>query len=196
MSLLLLIAFVTGWFALIYIATCFLKRTFVKLDIKLSILYITFVAMFGPLGEIVVGSLYAAIFNHPLWQYHILPIHNGYTSLFAPFVWGIGGFYLYVVHEIARKQKSISKIKVSLIHMTEMICVEFLINLSFLLIFGSYIFYYQPGEMWHIVSVQTLPFYAAAGFVIATTIKRTRKDPMFFSIMFVGILGVIVYLTQ
>ncbi len=196
MPIYFLFAFVIGWFAIVYDATCLLRRSFVKIDIKLAALYVTFVAMFGPLGEIIVGTLYSALFGQPLWQYRILPVHNGYTSLFAPFVWGIGGFYLYMMHEIVRRHRSISNLKASLIHMTEMICVEFLINLSFLLIFGTYIFYYLPGDLWHIVSIQTLPFYIAAGFVITTAIKRLRKDPVFFSVMSTGILGVVVYLTR
>ena len=153
-------------------------------------------ATLGPIGEIVVGTFYEAVIGQPLWQYKILPTHQAYTSLYAPVIWGISGAYLYYIHEILRAFSSMSKWFQATSRMFETILVESLLNISFLLISGSLIFYYLPADLFHITSLQTLPFYFILGIVVMKSIKRLKADPLFYSAMCLFMMFVVVYLTS
>lgn len=167
-----------------------------KLNINLLILHVAFMAMLGPIGEILVGTLYELVFGYPLWQYQVLPTHNAYTSYYAPVIWGIAGAYLYFTHEILRAFSKKRKLIRTSVVMVETILVEAALNLSFLAISGNLIFYYTPGDLAHITSLQTLPFYFGLGLVVLSSIKRLRRDPVFYIAMCSSLMFVTVYLTS
>lgn len=166
------------------------------IDFKLLTLYIIFMAMLGPIGEIFVGTLYQAAFGQPLWQYTIFPTHNGYTSLYAPVIWGISGVFLYCFHEAFGVFKKKPQ-WVQLVSRTfETITFEALLNVSFFVVSGALIFYYLPGDLFHITSLQTLPLYFILSIILMKTMKRLRKDPVFYSKFFTLILIATVYMTN
>jgi hypothetical protein len=167
-----------------------------KIDYKLLILYISFMAMAGPFGEIVVGTFYESIAGFPLWQYQILPTHNAYTSLYAPVIWGIAGAFLYYSSEILKVWTTKPKVQKASLIMFETILFEATLNLSFLALSGSLIFYYTPGDLWHITSLQTLPFYFLLGFGVMSSIKRMREHRRFYSALCLSLMFVVVYLTS
>lgn len=152
--------------------------------------------MGGPIGEIIVGTFYNSIVGHPLWQYQFLPIHNGYTSYYAPVIWGLSGFGLFITQVILRFGRKYNLYGRSAITMIETISVETVINLSFLALSGSLLFYYAPAELGHVTSLQTLPFYFLLGLVIEKSIKRFMNDWLYFNLMFCGLIFVTVYLAS
>ncbi len=98
MTALKLTLFALFWIAAVYFFNSALSRHFKKIEIKLAALYVTSIAMLGVFGEVFVGKLYDSAVGRPLWEYHIMPIHHGYTSYYAPVIWGILGFHLYLLH--------------------------------------------------------------------------------------------------
>ena len=170
------------WVAL-FVGLWFFASSRPQIDVRQLLLYVAFMAMIGPVGEVFVGTLYEALVGVPLWQYKILPIHHGYTSLYAPVIWGISGVSLYYLNDIRRVWSHKSKVQKAALSMVETITLEAALNVSFLLLSGSLIFYYTPGDLWHVTSLQTLPFYFGLGFIIQSSIKRMRKDTLFFAAM-------------
>lgn len=184
------------WVGLVYLLNSAIARHFKKIDLRMATLYVASVAMLGVFGEIFIGHIYDFIFHKPLWLYHVLPIHGGYTSYFAPVIWGILGFHLYLLHGTLNKKKTRTNQHLALLFAGETLILELAGNWSFLAWFHDYCFYYLPTDLWHLTSVQTLPFYLLAGFVLARTIQSLRTDPKFFTFMAMGLGGVLVFMTS
>lgn len=162
------------------------------IDWRLAGLYMSFMALGGPTGEIIVGTLYETVFGQPLWQYQFYPIHSGYTSYIAPIIWGLSGGILYISHELIFARKKYTTITKAAYTMIETILVELLINLSVLVLAGKLLFYYTPGDLWHVTSLQTLPFYFLLGLVVDKAMERFRNKPGLFSTLFLSITTVVV----
>lgn len=190
-----LIIFGIVWLAIAYLVNCLIARRFIKFDLKMALLYFSTVALIGVFGEIFLDATYNHFVGRPLWYYNILPVQGGYTSSFAIVTWGILGFYLYLMHDTLASKWSITKTKhLALIFSIEALVIEALVTLSAKLIFGVYLYYYLPSDLWHVTSVQNIPFYFICGIAILKTIKRFRKDPYFFSAMSFCLIYVLIFL--
>lgn len=184
------------WFGMVYLVDSLLARQFKKIDLKLAVLYFATVAMIGVFGEIFLDTAYNYFVGVPLWRYNILPVHNGYTSLYAPIIWGIYGFHIYLLHGTLGKW-SITKTKhLALILCIEALVLEALLTLSARLFFGDLMYYYYPNDLWHITSIQNIPFYYICGVVIVKTIRRFKSDPQFYSKICVALICVILFFTR
>ena len=125
------------------------------------ILYVAFMAMLGPIGEVFICTIYHGLFGERLWFYQLAPIHHGYTSLYAPVIWGIYGGYLGLVEPLLRQWKLLKKkYALALFISFETLVLELLFNVLHRLITGEYLFFYTPPDLWHATSVQTIPFYS------------------------------------
>ena len=196
MNVALLIIFPFLWLLALLIIYLIFGGKLKKVDTKLLLLYVSFMAMLGPVGEIFVGTLYHSAFGQPLWQYAILPTHNAYTSLYAPVIWGVSGAYLYYIHESLQLFRRKSKWFQATSRMLETILFEAALNVSFLVFSTSLIFYYLPADLWHVTSLQTLPFYFILGLIVMKSMKRLKKDPVFYSALFGFLTLVVVYLAN
>lgn len=171
-----------------------LRRSRPRIVFPEVFLYMATMAMLGVFGEVFIGSLYNHIFDKPLWIYHVAPIHHGYTSYVAPLIWGLfGGFYLYLAQAYMRSRGLVKTRQLALVFSLETIILELYINGLFLLIFGKYLFYYLPGDLGHLTSLQAIPFYLLAGVIFTGAIKRFKADPYFFSLMAISLCAVLVY---
>ncbi|MDB5168854.1 MAG: hypothetical protein JWO41_210 [Candidatus Saccharibacteria bacterium] len=195
MTALKLTLFALFWITFVYLINCLIARKFKKIEIRQALLYTTSVGMLGVFGEVFVGHVYSFLFGEPLWLYHVLPIHNGFTSQYAPVIWGILGFHLYLLHGTLTSRKAHSINRLAFYFAGEAIIIELMGNYSFQAVFHQYIFYYFPPDLWHLTSVQTLPFYLAAGFVVTRTLKRLKAEPVFFTLMATGLAGVLVFMS-
>jgi hypothetical protein len=150
-----------------------------------------------PFGEILLDSTYDLVVGHPLWYYNILPIYGGYTSAYAVVTWGIYGFHLYLLHDTLDTKWRITRARhLALIFSLEALILEAMLTLSAKLAFGHYLYYYLPADLWHVSSFQNIPFYFICGVVILKTLKRFRKDPLFFSLMSGFLLFVLLLVTH
>jgi hypothetical protein len=154
------------------------------------------VAMVGVFGEVLLDSLYTAVFGTPLWQYRVLPIHNAYTSYYSLVIWGMYGFYLYLLHDSLNGRFADSVGLLAVFISVEAIALELLLNLSHLIIFKQYIFYYLPSGLWHLSAFQVIPFYFIAGIVIAKSISGFKSNPWFFTSVNLILVSVLVFFTR
>lgn len=191
------ILFAISWTAVLYILNSVIAGLPKKIDPKQALLYISSVAMIGVFGEILLDTAYNHFVGHPLWRYNILPFHHGYTSYYALVAWGLYGFHLYLLHGSLADRWSITKTRhLAIIFCFEALLLEALLTLSARAVFGTYLYYYLPSDLWHVSSLQNIPFYFICGVVILKTVRRFRGDPLFFTAMCASLTYVLLFLTN
>ncbi len=166
------------WAVALYAISCLISGKLRKLAVRQMLLYISTLAMLGPIAEISFDSVYVWLFGHPLWNYTIFPIYHAYTSFYAPVVWGLYGFYLYLFHGQPGKRKSFYWRYRLILFSLEALAIEGLANLSFKLTSGHYIYYYFPADLWHLTSLQALPFSFLGKYFIDATIATFGRRPL------------------
>ncbi len=192
-----LVLFAAYLIVVIYFFNSLIAREFKKINPKQVLLYFTTVAMIGVFGEVFLDTFYNLIIGRPLWYYNILPIQNGYTSSYAIVTWGIYGFHLYLLHGSLSAIWSINRTRhLALIFCFEALVLEALLTLSSRAFFGKYMYYYLPGDLWHVSSFQNIPFYFIGGAIILKSLKRFKTDPIFFSAMCASLTFVLVFLAK
>ncbi len=192
-----LVYFSAGWVCIIYLFNSAIARKFRQIDVKGALLSITSVMLIGVFGEVLLDTLYRAAFGSPLWLYRVLPIHNGYTSYYSLTLWGLFGFYLYLLHDGLKSHRIRSNnLLLAVLISGEAIALELLINVSHLIIFKSYIFYYMPSGLWHLSAFQVIPFYFIAGLFILKSTDGFKSNPWFFSLTNMILLSVLVLFTS
>ena len=190
-----LILFALMWLIILYLFNSALVGQWKRVEPKLALLYFLTVAMIGIYGEIFLDTTYKILVGHPLWRYQILPIHNAYTSSYAAIIWGLYGFHLYLLHDTMGSKWSIYRTRhLALIFSLEALIMEALVTISARLLLGKYLYYYLPSDLWHVSSIQNIPFYFICGVIIIQTIKRFKLDPLYFSAMAASLIYVIVFL--
>ncbi|HSX06957.1 MAG TPA: hypothetical protein VLG92_04505 [Candidatus Saccharimonadia bacterium] len=172
---------------LVYGVNCLIARSWRTVSIRPASVYIAAVATIGVFGEVFVGTVYHHLFGRPLWVYRVAPIHYGYTSRYAPCIWGALGFYLYLLHDYLKARGTETVKHLALLFASETVILELILSASFKLVFGVYLFYYLPGDLWHFTSLQTLPFYLPAGVLIVKSVRRLIDTPH-FSLFFCSFL--------
>lgn len=173
-----LVLFALSWIGIVYFFNCWLAKQWIRPEPKKVLLYVSTMAALGILGEIVFDTGYHLVFGHPLWQYRLMPVHRAYTSSFSLYLWGTVGFYLYLLHDILRKRGISSLHKLAAIFCLEAIALEVSVNLTYLAFFSNFIFYYLPGDLWHITSLQTLPLYLLAGYISVSVLEFANRRPI------------------
>lgn len=187
--------FSIAWFLIIYLFNSVLAKRLKPIQLPEALLYMSTVAMVGVFGEVLVDSLYNHFVGVPLWQYHILPIHYAYTSYYSIVIWSLYGFYLYLLHDhLGTYRIHSTKVLAGIISL-EAIVLEILFNTSHLLLYHQYIFYYLPHDLWHVTSLQAIPFYFIAGVVITKSIRAFKSSPIFFTMVNIILVTVLVFLT-
>lgn len=185
--------FAVSWTLFAYFFNSILSKRFIKVRLVDALVYISAVTLAGVFGEVFIDTIYTFVFSEPLWIYHLWGVHNSYTSYFSIFIWGFYGFHLYLFHTFLEARRISSELILASIISLEALLLEILFNVTFFVFFGFYIFYYLPNDLWHITSLQAIPFYFAAGFVITKTVKRFKRDPIFFAIMSYLLVGTFVF---
>jgi hypothetical protein len=129
--------------------------------------------------EVYLGKLYYLFTGQPLWQYRVWPIHDGYTSAVNFIVWPVYGYYLYCLHQVMRAHR----IKVrpgwlkGIASGIDGPLLEILANGFFLLCYGTFYFYYLPGDLRHYTSVQVVPLYMVMGILLSLLLDRLLVQP-------------------
>ena len=178
-----------------YVVNCLIAHRWKTIKLKQAALYVVSMAMMGLVGETAVNSVYHFVFGKPLWTYTVYPIHHDYTSQYAALLWGAYGLYLYLLHGQSGLLHKISLHKIAFIFAFESVLIEALVNITYKLTFGHYIFYYWPRDLWHFTTVQALPFYWLCGYILFTAFRKFEKDPKFFTCLAAGIGWVVAFLT-
>lgn len=191
-----LLLFALSWLGLVYLINSLIARKWKKIEPATALLYFVSMATMGIVGEVAVNSIYNFLFNSPLWTYDIYAIHHNYTSQYAAILWGVYGFHLYLFHGTYKNWGKKSIHRLAVVFAFESILVELLVNTSFLIIFGHYLFYYWPDNMLHLSAIQALPFYWLCGYIVFTVFKNFEQNPKFFILLSAGVGWVVAFLTK
>jgi hypothetical protein len=176
------IIYSAAWVCTVYLFNRMVAGHRLKMDVGKILLYVSTMAALGLLGEVIFDSAYRFVFGRPLWLYRIAPIHHGYTSLYSFFLWGTVGFYLYLLHDTLKEKGITSRFVLAGVFCLEAILLEAAVNVSYHLLFGGYIFYYLPSDLWHFTSVQTLPLYLLAGLITILTFEYAKHHQKYGTI--------------
>lgn len=137
-----------------------LKRKGIKVDWKLIFTYFVFGSWFGMAGELFLNKIIEWFFGMPIWEYRVLPIHNGVTSSFGPVMWGIATVYVcfhknYQLYPLKIK----NPITLFLLESGYLLVLELVFNFVGFFLFNDYFFYYFVADLWHWSSLTTMPFW-------------------------------------
>lgn len=177
-----LLLFAGVWLVLLYALNCAIAGRWKRIHLRHALVYVTSVAMIGVYGEVFLDTLYNHFVGHPLWRYNLLPLYGGFTSAYAPVVWGMYGFHVYLLHDTLGGKWAITRTRhLALIISLEALILEALLTISAKPVFGTFLYYYLPADLWHVTSIQNMPFYFACGVVIVQVMRRFRRDPWFFA---------------
>ncbi len=145
---------------ILYVLYYFLiRKRKLKIDWRLALSYFILGTWFGIACE-VFGDKIADLFQLNIWEYRVLPIHNGASSLYGPLLWSMMGLYIYVYQSfIGPSFKSKSKLVKFLAESGYLLILEFIFNLIGYLIFNGYFFYYFAPDLYHFSSFVVLPLW-------------------------------------
>jgi hypothetical protein len=162
----------TSGVVVLYILNCLYAAQVKRINLKVATYYVTVMAMLGVLGEFIIDGFYKLIIGSPLWVYRVLPIHGGYTSVFSIFIWGAMGFQIYLVHDTLSNKTMLPLYKLAILFAIEAVILEVLFDLMSLVLFGRYVYYYLPSNLWHITSLQVMPLYLLSGYFYLYVLTR------------------------
>lgn len=191
------VAFALLWAGIIYCLNCVIAKKWKKVEPKTALAYVAVVAVIGVFGEIFLDTVYAFFVGQPLWWYNVLPIHHGYTSAYAAVVWGMFGFHCYLLHDTLGKRWKITRRRtVALVISIEALVLEAALTVSAVPFFGTMLYYYTPGDLWHVTSVQNIPFYYLCGLLITVSARYIKQSPTYLTGASLFLLIVIVFFAR
>lgn len=191
-----LVLFALLWLTVVYGVNVAIARKLIAINWRTALLYFLAVGMIGVFGEIFLDTIYNFFAGHPLWRYNILPIHGGYTSAYAPIIWGVYGFHIYLFHDTLRAKWSVTRTRhLALILSIEALILESALTLSAIPLLGNLMYYYYPADLWHVTSIQNMPFYFIFGAFVSKAMQRFRASPGFFAFLAIWLMVVIIFMT-
>jgi hypothetical protein len=166
-----------------------------QVNIKEVFMWSGTLALIGCISEVAINSFCRAVFDSPLWLYHVTPIHHGDTSVFAFFQWSLYGYHLYFVRKKLQSYHFHYEAAIfALVLSVDALLLEIFVNLSSNVFLDTFIFYYLPGDIGHLTTVYVFPFYLLGGAILTGMSKRFFSDPMFFGTLSYSIAFIFVFL--
>ncbi|QMV16994.1 hypothetical protein [Vibrio spartinae] len=165
--------------AIFYLLSSLLVKQWVRIDIYQLLLFMAVAFLVAIVCEVGLGKLYYLVMGKPLWQYHVWPIHDGYTSALNFIIWPVYGFYQYCFHHVlTRKNLHLRPYwLMGLVSGLDGPILEILANGFFLLFYQTFYFYYLPEDMRHFTSIQVVPLYMIMGVILTVVLKQLRERP-------------------
>jgi len=164
---------------LFYLLASLLTRQWARVDIYQLALVMAVAFLVAIVFEVLLGKLYYLVFGKPLWQYRVLPIHGGMTSTLNFIIWPIYGYYWYFMHQVLQ----VHRVQIrhtwvqGLASGFDGPLLEIVANGFFLLFYGTFYFYYLPGDLQHFTSIRVVPLYMVMGIFLALLIEYLDQRP-------------------
>ena len=179
--------------ASVYVFCCIRHKRILKIEPKMAIFYISSLVMIGALSELFCDTVYVHLFHERLWYYRFLPIHHAYTSQYSPVVWGAMGLYLYFMHRNYEKWNPRQLIYLSAFFAVETVIMEGTAVGFSRLFLGNYIFYYNPGNLFHVTSLQSLPFFFLVGVLTLLILRLFKTQPILFAAVSAYVTSIVLF---
>ena len=162
-----------------YLLASLLTRSWMRVDAYRLAMFMAVAFLVAILCEVALGKLYALVIGRPLWQYRVWPIHDGYTSALNFIVWPVYGYYWYFLHRVLQAYR----VRIRRTWLKGLSSgfdgplLEILANGFFLLFYGTFYFYYLPGDLRHFTSIQVVPLYMLMGICLSLVIDYLDGRP-------------------
>lgn len=142
-------------------------------------LYMSVTFLVAVTCEVGFGTLFETVMRRQLWQYRVWPIHDGFTSMVNFIIWPVYGYYLYLLAEVLRgyRLELGGRWYHGLLSGFDGPLLEVLANGFFLLFYGTFYFYYLPGDLHHLTSIQVMPLYMVMGVLLTLVLRRLDALP-------------------
>ena len=164
---------------LFYLLGCLLAWRWIRVDVYQLLLSMAVAFLVAIVCEVYLGKLYFLLTGRQLWQYRVWPIHDGYTSALNFIVWPVYGYYIYFLHQVLQARRITIRpnwLK-GIASGIDGPLLEILANGFFLLFYGTFYFYYLPGDLRHYTSVQVVPLYMVMGIILALLLGKLQEMP-------------------
>lgn len=164
---------------LFYLLGSLLAWRWIRIDCYQLALSMAVAFLVAIVCEVGLGKLYYLVAGRPLWQYRVWPIHDGYTSALNFIVWPVYGYYIYFLHQVLQARRITIRpnwLK-GIASGIDGPLLEILANGFFLLFYGTFYFYYLPGDLRHYTSVQVVPLYMVMGIILTLLLNRLQDRP-------------------
>lgn len=165
--------------SLFYLLASLLVRRWIRIDAYQLALFMSVAFLVAIVCEVALGRLYSLVVGRPLWQYRVWPIHDGFTSALNFMIWPVYGYYWYFLHQVlhAHRVRIRHAWLKGLASGFDGPLLEILANGFFLLFYGTFYFYYLPGDLRHYTSVQVVPLYMIMGVCLSLVIEYLDGRP-------------------
>lgn len=164
-------------FLIIYGLWLVLARRRLAFDAQTVWLYMGLAFPVCIVSEVFIGHLHQALFGAQLWQYRVAPTHGGYTSLYNFAIWPLYGWHVYLSEQALARWKPRAGVRRAVLllkHASAGPLLEIIANLGMLAILGRYYFYYLPGDLGHLTSIQVVPYYFVLSLLFSAFIAHLR----------------------
>ncbi|MGB5473904.1 MAG: hypothetical protein WBQ78_10555 [Gammaproteobacteria bacterium] len=164
---------------LFYLLGSLLARRWIRIDAYQLALSMAVAFLVAIVCEVYLGKLYYLVTGRPLWQYRVWPIHDGYTSALNLIVWPVYGYYVYFLHQVLQTRRIDIRPRwlKGIASGFDGPLLEILANGFFLLFYGTFYFYYLPGDLRHYTSVQVMPLYMIMGVILTLLLEYLQQYP-------------------
>ncbi|MDH5470750.1 MAG: hypothetical protein OEX75_09175 [Gammaproteobacteria bacterium] len=162
-----------------YLLGSLLVRRWIRIELYSLSLSMAVAFLVAIVCEVYLGKLYYLLVGEPLWQYRVWPIHDGYTSVLNFIIWPVYGYYVYFLHQVLHARRVVIRpawLK-GVASGIDGPLLEVLANGFFLLFYGTFYFYYLPGDMRHFTSVQVVPLYMVMGVILSLLLDYLLAKP-------------------
>ena len=162
-----------------YLLGSLLVRRWIRIELYSLSLSMAVAFLVAIVCEVFLGKLYYLLVGEPLWQYRVWPIHDGYTSVLNFIIWPVYGYYVYFLHQVLHARRVVIRpawLK-GVASGIDGPLLEILANGFFLLFYGTFYFYYLPGDLRHFTSVQVVPLYMVMGVILSLLLDYLLAKP-------------------
>jgi len=162
-----------------YLLGSLLVRRWIRIELYSLLLSMAVAFLVAIVCEVFLGKLYYLLVGEPLWQYRVWPIHDGYTSVLNFIIWPVYGYYVYFLHQVLHARRVVIRpawLK-GVASGIDGPLLEILANGFFLLFYGTFYFYYLPGDLRHFTSVQVVPLYMVMGVILSLLLDYLLSKP-------------------
>ncbi len=183
-------------FTILFGLWCLISRQILKFDCRKVIFSMALAFPICLLGEIISGYIHLWFFNHYLWFYTIRPLHSNFTSAYNFAIWPLYGWHIYLCDQALEKFELTPRqyLWATCLKLTcSGLGLEIIANVLMIISLGRFYFYYTPDDLFHLTSLQVVPYYTLCSLALMLLLRKMRHStPSYFISLLLYSSGLII----
>ncbi len=157
--------------------------------------YMSATLFLGIAIEILLDGAAVAVLGRKAWEYEVWPLHDGYTSGVAAFMWPLYGAHLCMLDAAleTRGVRARTQLRRSMVAGVDAMVMEIAANTWAIAVFGTYYFYYLAPDLMHFTAAEIYLPYVGANLLLAGIVRTVdragRSWPVWCAAMTVAALA-------